>query len=180
MAKVITKKAKAQPGAGLPKKSFFATEYPEIRTALNVRMGIETTISIAKLDTKNLNVREVCVACMYLVHNLVRDPHGPLPNIDSLSKYDLSKFTYADTLVPYAKYLLGGAAESKRGRKKGTAVVLGPGVSINGTSAVAAVENEKKRTIEEIAQLFDYTTSLIRYLFILQTRDARREPTPAI
>ncbi len=155
--------------AGQAKKSFFATEYPKIRAALNAKLGINTSISIAKFDTKDLNVRELCVACVYLAHNVTADPDNVLPNIDNLDRYDMMQFTYSETLVPYASYLMGkDEPETKRGRKK-TIITIGVQPS------AIEVEKQRRKTAAEEAEMFDYITSLIRYLFILQAKGVHRD-----
>lgn len=156
------------------KKTFFMTEFPGIRSALNAKLGIETNLDIVKFNMKDLNVREMCVACVYLLHNLAKDPTGPLPNIDNLLEYDLMKFVYSDTLRPYAEYLMASGsttAEGKRGRKKASVTVIGPGINPD----EVITPTQRRKTTTENAEMFDYMTTLIRYLFILQAKGVRRE-----
>jgi len=148
------------------KKTFFQVLFPDVLAALNSQMGIQasgTVIpAVAKDFTKDLNVKVLCVACVYLMHNLSRDPR--LPNIVNLQGVNLNAyqgdFSLIPSLLPYAICLQQNC--------------------IDNTMINVSTRKKVKTTTSDQKLVEDHTYTLIRYLFILQQKKVYLQQAAAL
>ena len=98
------------------KVSSFQTRFPDVYADLTLKMGgPPIPVQLSAFSTTDLNVEVLCVACTYLVHNLLRGMH---PNIDTLQQYNLEQGDYRVSLIPYAWYLVEKQQKGKRKKKE--------------------------------------------------------------
>jgi hypothetical protein len=141
-------------------KESFDKSYHEAQKYFNLQMKLNITAEIETFDPRPYNLRILAVVCLMLVINGQGQKGGKKarlePNIYSLNEYDLNQFSELTMFDPYIKYLmsLGQRGKNIDEYKMNTA-----------SAANRAVTKAK------------YVATFIRFLFVLQQKDVKLEPT---